>query len=304
MAGPLRHPAPAPEGPLSAAGLLWAVALWATPPLGATPPALWTSVPSAAEPTDTERAVLVVPMVVGEGVRAGALEAAVAEAARGRRGLRLMTSEEAFVSGGDLDALRACGGDSACMSKRLARAGAELAVLVLVNTLSEPPLVALWLLELKGGATRPGAAAPLTEASVVEAVRQRAARALDEAGFVRRTRVLVEVTPADARVEVVGAAAPDAARPGVFEVTPGAWQVRASRPGYTTVERAVEAPEGVDTAVTLVLEEDTAWWTSPWFWGAVATAAVAGGVTAVVVGTSGGGRCVCLGGPAQTCPPC
>ena len=31
---------------------------------------------------------------------------------------------------------------------------------------------------------------------------------------------------------------------------------------------------------------------------------LAGGVTAVVLGTSGGGRCVCLGGPTQACPPC
>jgi hypothetical protein len=263
-------------------------------------------VAAPAGPADVERALLVVPMVVGDGagVRAGALEAAVAEAARGRRGLRLMTSEEAFVTGADLDGLRACGGDSACMARRLAPSGAELAVLVLVNTLAEPPLVALWLLEPKRGVSHPSAVAPVTEASVVEAVQQRASRALDEAGFARRTRVVVEVSPPDASVEVVGASAADPARPGVFEVAPGSWRVRASRPAHTTVERQVEAPEGVDTVVTLVLEEETTWWTSPWFWGAVAGAAVAGGVTAVVLGTSGGGRCVCLGGPTQACPPC
>ena len=190
------------------------------------------------------------------------------------------------------------------MARRLARSGAELAVLVLVNTLSEPPLVALWLLEPKSGVSHPSAVAPVTEASVVEAVQQRAARALDEAGFARRTRVVVEVSPPDASVEVVGASAADPARPGVFEVAPGSWLVRASRPAHTAVERQVEAPEGFDTVVTLVLEEESTWWTSPWFWGAVAGAAVAGGVTAVVLGTSGGGRCVCLGGPAQACPPC
>jgi hypothetical protein len=268
--------------------------------------ALWAATPAPSHSAAVERALLVVPLVVGEGdgVRPGALEGAVASAARGRRGLRLMTSEEAFVTGADLDGLRTCGGDSACMSRRLARSGAELAVLVLVNTLAEPPLVALWLFDLKSGATHASSAAPLTEASVPEAVQLRVARVLDEAGLARRTRVLVEVSPPDALVEVEGAGPVDPARPGVFDVAPGSWLVRASRPGHTAVEREVEAPEGADTAVTLVLEAEATWWTSPWFWGAVAGAAVAGGVTAVVLGTSGGGRCVCLGGPTQACPPC
>jgi hypothetical protein len=250
-----------------------------------------------------EVTVLVVPVVVGDSdaARASALEAAVSAAARGRPGLRLMSSEEAFVVGVRLDQAPACGLDVGCLARLLGPARAELAMIVLANTLAEPPLLALRMLAPGAGRLVGSSAALLGAEGLAEAVEARAAALLDEAGFRRASWLRVEVSPPDAALSIDGV--PEATRAGRFLVPPGEYLARARKEGFGLVEARVTVLPGAEAELRLSLTEEGSIVSSPWFWAAVVGAAVVSGAVAVYAGTRGD-RCVCLGGPTQSCPPC
>lgn len=264
-----------------------------------------------------EVSVLVVPVVVGPAagggpaagaaatthVRASDLEAAVSVAARERRSVRLMSSEEAFVAGVGLDQVAACGVDPACVSRLLGPTRAELAMLIVANVLVDPPLLALRVFELQSGRLVASSAAPVGDRALAAAVSARAAAMFQELGHRRFGRLRLEVTPPAAVVMLQGGDRSEIAAAGMVEVEPGPWSVSAQADGYTPGRAEVVAIEGEEATVRLVLEEEPSLFASPWFWTAVIGTAVVAGAAAVVVGTRGG-ECVCLGGPAQSCPPC
>ncbi len=272
--------------------------------------AIATAAPAMAEPagaTPGELAVLVVPLVVGtsSALRAAELESAVASAIRGRARLRVMSSEEAFVAGARLDQAGSCGGDLECLSKLLARTRADLALVMVANAMTEPPLLALRLVEVSPPRMLASSAAPLGArvGATVEAVTARVSALLDDAGFPREARVVVEPTPADARITVAGAVRAEAHN--TFVVTPGVVVVRAERSGFVAREVQVLAePAEVPQVVPVVLEEEPLLsLDSPWLWTAIVGVVVISGATAIYLGTQGD-ACVCVSGPAQSCPPC
>lgn len=268
---------------------------------------------AAPAPAPGELTLLVVPVIVGEtsAVRVSALEAAVSAAARARPGLRVLSSEEAFVAGVALDRVPTCGLDATCLAELLGPARAALAMIVLANVLVEPPLLAVRLLApatgrvvgSSSGPLGPGTqgAAPLATEGLAEAVEARAAQLLDEAGFRRAAWLRVEVSPPDAAVSIDGV--PEATRGGRFLVPPGTYRARAHKDGFGLVEAQVDVTPGAEAEVRLSLTEERSIVSSPWFWAAVAGAALVSGAVVVYAGTQGG-RCVCLGGPTQSCPPC
>ncbi len=263
---------------------------------------LWLAL-ALTQAAPAEVTVLVVPVVVGDAdaVRASALEAAVSAAARGRPGLRLMSSEEAFVVGVRLDQAPACGLDVACLAQLLGPARAELAMIVLANVLVEPPLLAVRVLAPREGRLVGSSAAPLGAERLADAVEARAAALLDEAGFRRASWLRVEVSPPDAALSIDGV--PEATRAGRFSVPPGVYVARAHKDGFGVVEARVNVPPGGEAEVRLSLAEETSLLASPWFWTALVGAALVSGAVAVYAG-SRGNQCVCLGGPTQSCPPC
>lgn len=248
---------------------------------------------------------LVVPIVVGSSttLRAGDLERAAQAVLRDRVGLRVMSGEEAFVAGARVSAAEACGVDPACWSARLAPSGADLAIIVLANVMGDAPLAAVRVLELRSGRQLGKAAEPVDASDAEAVIAQRLAGLLDEAGYPRVARVSVDRSPADAVVRAVGEAGSVILDGGAAAVAPGEWLIRVERAGYLPQELRVEARSGVDTRVHVELTEERTWLESPWLWVGVLSVAVISGAAAIAASTSGG-RCVCVAGPDQTCPPC
>ena len=258
-------------------------------------------VPTAAWAEDVP--TVVVPIVVGEtAVRSADLHEAVVRAARFRARIRIMSSEEAFVSGAKLEELEACGVDPECLGRELSASHASLALIVLANAMTDPPLLALRLVDVKSRKIIATSAAPLdpAEHSIALAVAARAGALFEQAAFERRARVRVDVSPADAIVAVSGGE-PDPADPSAFMVPIGRAIVHAERAGYIPRDIEVVAEAGTDVGVSVVLEleSDSGLLSSPWFWTATIGAVVLGGAL-VYVGVQSA-RCVCIASAGKPC---
>lgn len=136
-------------------------------------------------------ALAAIPIVLSEGtapLTANSLTEDVAVAARGRPGLRALSSEELFVSARAevIDEVRGCGADEACMSERLSTVDAGLGVVVLVSFVADPPLVAIRLVDTAEKKVVASAIGPVeaAEGTISGAVRARVARILEARGYV------------------------------------------------------------------------------------------------------------------------
>ncbi len=232
---------------------------------------------------------------------------AVASASAYRLGLKLISNEEMFANAGDVaNKVQDCGSDTLCIADRLRRFDARYGLVVVVNLAISPPLISLQMLDTDERRLVAEGAGPLVaaEKSVIEAIRSRARKMLDEAGYIEAGRIVVEVTPSRARVSLVDGQLPDNGSPNVFSVAPGRHEVRAELEGYVSGQIEAVAIAAQETRVGLVLEEESSIVSSPWFWGAIG-AGVAGGVVAALLATRTTSRCVCIvvnGVGCEQCP--
>ncbi|MCC7385660.1 MAG: hypothetical protein IT384_27675 [Deltaproteobacteria bacterium] len=229
----------------------------------------------------------------------------VSQAAAFRLGLRLLSDEEMFVASAEVgERVRNCGSDIACIADRLRAFDARYGLVVVVNMTVQPPLIGLQLIDtderrLVGESL--GQLAP-EDSGISKAIQARARKIFDEAGYNQAGRVVVEVQPPQAKV-TIGDFSPDEGAPNVFTVPPGHYEVRAQLDGYGGASEQAVAIGGQETKVGLILEEESSFFGSPWFWvglGAVA----AGGATAAVIAAQPTSRCVCVVFQGQGCGPC
>lgn len=270
----------------------------------AAPAAAW----AQAAPLKVDR--LAVLPIIYEGPHGEASLSSViddlAAASAYRLGIKLISNEELSIAAGDLSTkVRECGSDTLCIADRLRRFDARFGLVVVVNLAISPPLISLKLLDTDERRLVAEGVGPLTpsEGTVSAAVRARAQKLLDKAGYIEAGRVVVDVTPPRARVVLGEGQLPDDGSPNVFSVAPGRHVVRAELEGYTSGQAEAVALAGQETRVGLVLEEDASIVSSPWFWSAIGVAA-AGGVVAAIFATRTTTRCVCIVVGGQGCETC
>ncbi len=227
------------------------------------------------------------------------VDEAIAQAARDRAALRLITAEERFVLADDIEArVRRCGSDVGCVADRVHAVRADLVGLVLIDQGSG--LVDLRLIDVaarRAIASHAGRA----EGGPAPTVRAFAAQAFDAAGHPRNARLAVGVTPADA-VLLVEPSGATPVRPGIEAVVPpGTYRITASREDFTTQTIEVTLAPEERRDVALALEAAPTILEQPWFWGGVAVVAAAGIVTAVVV-LDDRATCYCVRRSDVTCP--
>jgi hypothetical protein len=162
--------------------------------------ALWSwTLPAGAEEVF---ALAAIPIIVSEGtapLSTSVLTEDVARAARGRPGLRALSSEELFVSARAelIDEVRGCGADESCMSERLSSVDAGLGVIVLVSFVVEPPLVAVRLVDVKEKKVVASAIGPVEESekSISGAVQTRVGKILEARGFLLEQKAAPNLLP-------------------------------------------------------------------------------------------------------------
>lgn len=263
--------------------------------------ALAAALPAPALAEDTW--LVVVPITAGDArtLRATELERLMIDAVTLRRDVRVLSAEDALTGVATVGELESCGADRACFARVLSQTRADLALVVLVNELSSPPLIATRLFDVRSARFLSSAAAPLApeEGGVRRAVVARAGAQLDAAGFPLMGRLEVEASPADATLWVP-TGKPDGDRSDAYVVPAGACTVRAEREGHRPRELTVVVPAGATVRLTVALErERSAVIGSPWFWAAAIGVAAVAGVVATVAATSG--RCICLAGQSCDC---
>jgi len=257
-------------------------------------PLLLLAGPASAAPKVDALAVL--PLIVAGPHGAASISsvyADVAAAARTRLGLRLLSAEEIFVSSSDVAGrVSDCGSDIDCIANKLRAFDARYGMVVVANFALEPPLISVQLLDTDARTMMANSIGELAAGGAVSAaVRQHALTVLDGAGFVVAGRLVVDVTPAGATVLVPGAT-PDVGAPNRFTLAPGGYEIRADAAGYHPNAATAQVVAGESTKIELTLVEETSVAEQWWFWGLIGVA-VAGGVTAAVVGTATTETCLC-----------
>lgn len=231
----------------------------------------------------------------------------VSTAAAYRLGLKLISNEEMFAAAGDVaNKVRDCGSDTTCIADRLRRFDARYGLVVVVNLALSPPLLSLQMLDTDERRLVAESAGNVSagDETVSQAIRARARKMLEEAGYIEAGRIVVDVTPPRARVSLADGQLPDDGSPNVFSVAPGRHEVRGELQGYVANQVEAITIAGQETKVGLVLEEESSIVSSPWFWTAIG-AAVAGGTVAAIFATRTTSRCVCLvvnGVGCEQCP--
>lgn len=260
--------------------------------------ALCLAVP-AAPPTT----VVVLPLVISsdrEPLSPTDVVAAVSAAAARRPTIRTTGVSGLDELAGEAGTrLRGCGPDVSCVGGVLRSAGVPIGLLVVVNTRVSPPVIAVRA--VADGAVRAERidSRGSLEGPLVDAITRAAAVVLDELGHPAWAQLVVEVSPPEAQV---GLDEPSAEPRGdrSWLVPPGTITVRGEAPDHTTSEQTVALLAGEDRTVLLALERVTAWWESPWFWGAVGVG-VAAGVVGTALALPAGERCLCVGHPSAPC---
>lgn len=183
-----------------------------------------------------------------------------------------------------------CGADLKCLGAGLRTASIDLGLVTRVDVSAESALVLVLLIDGSSAAVR-GRIIDETADSAAEieaAVLRAAARLLEESGHAIGGRLRLSVTPLDAalRVQREGGEI-SAVMAGALILRPGNYLASAEREGYLPKSAAVAVAARADADLALVLEEDSAWYGSPWFWVPVAVAVVAGAALSVAL-VSGG----------------
>ena len=194
-----------------------------------------------------------------------------------------------------------CRGDLSCFGARLDQAGVALMLDLVADLGDELIVVTSRVIDSGGEVLFQG----LYEAAGAEAaVQQETERAFAALGHPLAARLLVEVSPPDAKLTITPP--PPVELEAGFAVAPGPVVVRAEASGFIASEARAEAIAGQDTRVTISLREASSVWASPWLWIA-AGVVIAGGSAAAVVALSGtpemGPRAfdVCQGQNAASC---
>jgi len=225
-------------------------------------PLLLLAGPASAAPKVDALAVL--PLIVAGPHGAASISsvyADVAAAARTRLGLRLLSAEEIFVSSSDVAGrVSDCGSDIDCIANKLRAFDARYGMVVVANFALEPPLISVQLLDTDARTMMANSIGELAAGGAVSAaVRQHALTVLDGADIGRRS---------------------------------GGYEIRADAAGYHPNAATAQVVAGESTKIELTLVEETSVAEQWWFWGLIGVA-VAGGVTAAVVGTATTETCLC-----------
>ncbi len=265
---------------------------------------------SSAHAAPAVSTVAVVPVVVGGSeVRVSRLVSEIQAAAELRSGVRLLSMEDLFVAGGEsaMNAVKSCGSDQACVSERLRSVGASAGLLVVLSSASSSPILGLRLFDTHSDQVLVVRTVPLAgvDESLYGQLRTLAEGVLDEAGFEKGAKLTVRVDPISARVEVGGRREPEAGASSIFLLPAGEYPVQASLEGYESIDTRVSLLRGEQRELDLVLEKDSSFVSSPWFW--VTVGLLVGGAAAAtaIVMTSGTDQyCFCVPGPDGGCSGC
>ncbi len=213
-----------------------------------------------------------------------ALFEVVSKAADFHQGLELVPYNALFVDGVEPIAtiVRDCGSDTHCIARALRLARIDLGLRVIANFALDPPLITLNLIGSADERVIGESVVELEDRSIAEVVAGATERLLDSGSFAPGGRLMVDVEPLDAAVEVQPPAAANTV------IAPGRYRVRAAKDGY--LERAVdvELAAGAEERVRLALEPVPApsLVESPWLWTGVGVGvAVIGAVAAVLIVT-------------------
>lgn len=179
-----------------------------------------------------------------------------------------------------IDTRRRCGTDTSCIRRDLTDRNVELGLVITVDGSLSPPLVSARLLE-RDGADRVAVGEAEGVGPILETSAALARKVLIAAGGSLGSVLIVDVDPPDAAIDLK----PDARAlvPRTLVLTPGSYRVRASRPGYESVERVFAVSPGERASLSLRLEESTPITSSPWFWGVTGGVVVAGAIVGAVV---------------------
>lgn len=230
----------------------------------------------------------------------------VAAAASMRLGLRVISNEEMFAASeeGLGDRVRDCGSDIACVAARLRSFNARLGMVVVLDFSSKPALIRLQLLDTDDSRLVQASVGEVSgdKAELSANIRKRAGELLEAARYTRAGRVLVEVSPPNARVSLDGVE-PDPGTPNRFTVAPGSYTAIAALDGWGSQKSAVTVQSGEEAKVRLELSEETSLLESPWLWAAIGVVAI-GSVITVVTVTDKDPRVLCLvsNGMNPNCP--
>lgn len=254
---------------------------------------------SPAQLTAEPLEIALVTVVAGPALDARGVERAVEAAVERRRDLRLVLAADVGSLAGTR--LRDCGPDAACLSEVLRETTVPLALMVVVNTRVQPPVVAVRAVgALRGRPVRAEELGVPPGATTAQAVEQGSARVLEQLGFLRWAHVVIRAEPETASASVLEPAlARDEAGPGLW-LPPGPARLRIDAPGHSAEELRLEVAAAEDRTVDITLEPENPWWRSPWFWSAVGLG-VAAGVTGTVLTLTSGDRCACVGHPSAPC---
>lgn len=216
------------------------------------------------------------PLVVGEANLDVALIRAEAEAAAAdRRGLRLLGAEQRAV---DPQRAAACGANSRCLADVYADSPSTLVLVVAVNAVASPMVLSARLLDVAQARFVAEQYLDVDEASELPAqLRTLIGATFDLAGHRRWANLLLDVKPANARVEVgsiVAVGGPIWTPPGSVELT-----IRAD--GHRTQHLSLELEAGERRSLAVALEPEPTVLASPWFW--VGAAAIVAAVAVVTV---------------------
>jgi hypothetical protein len=176
----------------------------------------------------------------------------------------------------DVQALRSCGTDRACMSSVAAALDADRLLLLVVHATHDHSFVAAEIV-IDGAPVR--ALVEANEIDLVAALAKACEKALDQSGYVKKGRVIVEVTPKETRVEIAGAEREELVA-NRFLAAPGRHVLRAWREGFTDRSLEIEVRPGGETRLSIELEPEPTLLASPWFWAGVGGAAIAIGAGA------------------------
>ena len=203
------------------------------------------------------------------------------------------------LAGARQQQLRDCGPDASCVGAILRDAGVAVGLLVVVNTRVSPPVIAVRAV-VEGTVRAEHIDSRVSiEQPLADAITRTVGVVLDALDHPEWAQLSVDAAPLDAeiRVEPPGALW---RTPLVALLRPGSWTLHAQAPGHRPSDQRFDVRAGEDRAMSVVLEAETPWWQSPWFWGAVGIA-VAGGVALTAAAGSEGDRCVCVGHSLAPC---
>jgi len=111
--------------------------------------------------------------------------------------LRIITNEEMFAMSTNLSGrVQDCGSDVTCIAQKLRASDAPLGLVVVVNNALTPPLIGLQLIDTDQSIlVGQSLGSPEKGETISAAIRGRARKLLEQAGFTQAGRVVVEVSP-------------------------------------------------------------------------------------------------------------